>query len=229
MSIRRTVILSLGGSIIIPDSVNVVFLQQLVRLIRQFTSRGVRFVIVTGGGNVCREYQQAAKRVTPKIRPTELDWIGIASTKLNAELIRALFGSDAYHEVLQNPTKRVVTDKKVLVGAGWKPGFSSDKDAVMLAQAYEADTVINLSNISHVYTTDPKKHPDAEPILKMSWNEFLKMIGSKHVPGRHVPFDPEASKLAKQLGLRVVVCLGTDIPNLRKVLSGKKFQGTVIG
>lgn len=229
MSIRRTIILSLGGSIIIPDSVNVVFLKQFVSLILQMTRKGFRFVIVTGGGNVCRDYQKAAQRVSPKIISTDLDWIGIASTKLNAELVRALFGSHAYHEVLQNPTKRVVTDKKILVGAGWKPGFSSDKDAVMLAQAYEADTVINLSNIDYVYNADPKKVKTATPILRMTWNELLRMIGPKHVPGRHVPFDPEASKLAKQLGLRVVVCLGTDIPNLRKVLSGKKFQGTVIG
>lgn len=226
--VKKTFILSLGGSIIIPDKVNVAFLKKLVALILQLTKKGFRFVVVTGGGNVCREYQKAAKRVSPEIRSEDLDWIGISSTKMNAELMRAIFGSNAYHEVLHNPTKRVVTDKKILVGAGWKPGFSSDKDAVMLAQAYEADTVINLSNISHVYTADPRKVKTAEPIYQMSWDDLLEMIGPKHVPGRHIPFDPEASKLAKQLGVRVVVCLGTDIPNLRKVLTGKKFQGTVI-
>ncbi len=228
MSIRRTIIISLGGSIIIPAKVDTAFLKKFRTVITEFAKKGFRFILVAGGGSVCREYQKAAKQIVPAMSADDLDWIGIASTKMNAELVRTLFGKLAYYEVLHNPTKRVVTDKKILVGAGWKPGSSSDKDAIMLAQAYGADLVINLSNIRYVYTADPRKDKDAKPIARISWNDFLKLAGSKHVPGRHIPFDPEASKLAKQLGVKVVVCLGTDLVNVRKILSGAKFQGTLI-
>ena len=226
--VKKTIILSLGGSIIIPDEIDVAYLKKLRRLLVGFARSGFRFIVVTGGGNVCRKYQKAARRITPAITADDLDWVGIASTKLNAEFIRTLLGSHAYHEVLSNPTKRVVTDKRILVGAGWKPGFSSDKDAVMLAHTYGAETVVNLSNIPFVYSADPRKVKSARPIKQMSWNQLLDLTGRTWKPGAHVPFDPEASKLAQQLGIRVIVCLGTDIANLKKILTGKKFQGTVI-
>ncbi|MFH1235767.1 MAG: UMP kinase [Parcubacteria group bacterium] len=227
MSIRKTVILSLGGSIIIPKKISVAYLKKFRLLILDLCKHGYRFVIVAGGGNVCRDYQKAAKGIA-SITADDLDWIGIAATKLNAELIRSLFGSSAYHEVLANPTKRIVSEKKILVGAGWKPGSSSDKDAVMLAHAYGAEMVVNMSNIEYVYTADPRKVKTARSIPRMTWDELLKLTGTKHTPGYHVPFDPEASKLAKQLGLTIVVCKGADLRNLRQVITGGPFTGTVI-
>ncbi|MFC1687417.1 UMP kinase [Patescibacteria group bacterium] len=228
MSNRKTIVLSLGGSIIIPERINVSYVRRFKAKILDLTKKGYRFVIVTGGGDVCREYQKASRRVHPNIIPADLDWLGIAATKLNAEFIRTVFGTHAYHEVIQNPTKRAVTDKKIIVGAGWKPGYSSDKDSVMLAQTYGAKTLVNLSNIKYVYTADPKKVKSAKPIKDMSWDDLLNLTGRKWKPGAHVPFDPEASKLAKQLGLRVVVCLGTDLTNFQAIIEGRKFIGTLI-
>lgn len=228
MSNCKTIILSLGGSIIIPDRINISYVKKFRAKILELTTKGFRFIIVTGGGNVCREYNKASIRVVPDVTSDNLDWLGIAATKLNAEFIRVIFGTHAYHGVIQNPTKRAVTDKKIIIGAGWKPGYSSDKDGVMLAQTYGAKTLINLSNIKYVYTADPKKVKGAKPIKDMSWDDLLNLTGRKWKPGAHVPFDPEASKLAKQLGLRVVVCLGTDLTNFQAIIEGRKFIGTLI-
>ena len=224
----KTIILSLGGSIINPGRVDTRFLKAFRTLILSQSKKGYRFVIVTGGGSVCREYQKAALSVDPRVGDVDLDLVGISATKMNAELIRALFGKHAHYEVLQNPAKRVITNKKILIGAGWKPGSSSDKDAVILAQTFDADLVINMSNISFVYSADPKKVKHVTPIARMSWNELLKITGRRWSPGAHQPFDPEASKLAQQLGIKAVICLGTDLRNLRAVITGGSFIGTVI-
>lgn len=227
MRISKTIILSLGGSIIVPSRINVSYLKKFRSLIIKYTKHGYRFVIVTGGGDTARHYQQGARAITG-VTTDDLDWVGIAATKINAELIRSIFGSYAYSEVIANPTKAVKTSKKILVGSGWKPGFSSDKDAVLLAKAFGAKTVINMSNIKYVYSADPKKIKSAKPIKNMSWDELLRLTGRKWKPGAHVPFDPEASKLAQKSKIQVVVCLGNNLKNLEAIITGKRFVGTII-
>jgi len=224
---NKTIILSLGGSLIVPNDIDINFLKKFRALMLQEIKKGIRFIIVTGGGNTCRKYQGAAKQIA-KVTTKDLDWLGIATTKTNAEFIRTIFGSHAYEKILANPNKKVKTNKKILIGSGWVPGFSSDKDAVILAKTYGANTVINLSNISYVYTADPKKVKTAKPIKNMSWDELLDLIGRQWTPGAHVPFDPEASKFAQQNKMTVIITKGTDISNFAKILNNQTAKCTII-
>ncbi len=185
--------------------------------------------MICGGGNTCRNYQKAARIINPKVKARDLDWIGIATTKLNAELVSAIFGDAAYESILVVPNKKVATNRKITVGAGYKPGSSSDKDAVLAAKAFGAKTVINLSNITYVYDKNPLKHKDAKPQKQMSWKKFFPLVGTKWVPGAHVPFDPVASRLAAKWQMKLVVMKGSDLANLNKFLLGKAFKGTIIG
>jgi len=220
--------MSLGGSLIAPDGLDLNFLVKFRKLILNFVKKNNRVVLITGGGNTCRLHQQVAKKANQKVKPRDLDWIGIATTRLNAELVSAVFGDVAYESILGDPSKPVKTQKKIIVGAGYLPGSSSDKDAVLVAKNFKADTVINLSNITYVYDKDPKKFADAKPMEKMTWPQFLKLVGSKWVPGAHVPFDPIASRLAAKLKLKLVVMNGGDLANLSNLLNNKKFKGTII-
>jgi len=120
------------------------------------------------------------------------------------------------------------TDKNVVVGGGWKPGWSTDYVATMIAQEYEVEHVINLTNIDYVYDKDPARYPDAQKIKKTGWKDFRKLVGNKWKPGLNTPFDPIASKKAEQLDLEVVLMNGNKLANLRKYLNGENFQGTVI-
>lgn len=224
---KESIIISLGGSIIVPEKVNVAFLRKFRRLIIQNLKNYSKIIIVAGGGKVCRNYQQAAGKIA-KISEEDLDWVGIAATKLNAEMIRAIFGKLAYEKVAYNPHQKVITNKKIVVGSGYAPGSSSDLDAVVLAKNHGAKTVINLSNISYVYTKDPRKHKDAKLIRAMSWLEFKKIIGGKFTPGMNAPFDPVAGQLAQKLDVKIVVMKGTNLTNFANFLKGRKFRGTVI-
>lgn len=223
----KTIVLSLGGSLIVPKAIDVVFLKKFRALLLAEIKKGTRFIIVTGGGNSARQYQSAAKNVV-NTSASDLDWVGIAATKMNAELIRVIFGNYAHDEILTNPNKKVKTNKKILVGSGWVPGFSSDMDAVLLAKTYGAMTVINLSNVPYVYTADPHKVKNAKPIKEMTWEDFLDLTGRHWKPGAHVPFDPEASKFAQKNDMKVIIINGQDILNFKKVLAGNKAKGTII-
>lgn len=225
---KKTVIISLGGSLIVPDEINVPFLKKFRQLMVQFVKNGNRAIIVCGGGKVCRRYNQAAGKINSRVSPMDLDWMGIATTRLNAELVRSIFGSLAYDRVLPDPRKKVSTSKRILIGAGFVPGSSSDKDAIMLARTFKAKVVINLTNIDHVYTKNPKKFKDAKPIINTDWPAFRKIVGYTWNPGANVPFDPVAARLAQQLRLKVVIVNGRKLANLQQVLQEKTFSGTTI-
>ena len=224
----KTVVMSLGGSLIAPDGIDVAFLKQFRQVILDFTKRGNRAIIICGGGDTARNYQAAARKVNPRVTPRDLDWVGIGATKINAELLSAIFGEAAYESIMGNPNRKIKTSKRIIVGAGFLPGSSSDKDAVLAARAYGAQTVVNLSNITYVYNKDPRKFPDAQPQKELSWPAFRRIVGNKYVPGAHWPFDPVASRLAQQAGLELVVLKGNNLANLKKLLNGKPFIGTRI-
>ena len=221
------IVLSLGGSIIVPDEIDVSFIKKFRKLILGYIKKGNRVIIVAGGGHICRKYNKAANKIS-KNRDIDLDWIGIKATRLNAELIRTIFSKSAYEKVIENPTEKISTNKKIIIGSGWMPGCSSDKDAVLLAENLKVNTLINMSNIEYVYDKDPKKYKDAKPQESLTWNKLLEITGTEWKAGKNVPFDPEASKLAKKLGLKVVILDGTKLGNFKKFLEGKHFRGTTV-
>ena len=226
-------VLSVGGSIVAPEGPDVEFVKKFVSLIKQYLAehKEDKLIFVVGGGGPARIYQNAFRAVTetsPDSSTEAADWIGIMATRLNAELLKAAFGSFCQNPVVYNPTEDIEFKGQVLVASGWKPGFSTDNDAVLLAEKFSAGTVVNLSNIEKVYTDDPRKNPDATPIDEISWQDFRKMVGDDWVPGKNTPFDPVASKKAEELNLTVICASGKNIENIRNILNETDYIGTTI-
>ncbi|MFA6077008.1 MAG: UMP kinase [Candidatus Paceibacterota bacterium] len=224
---QETIVISLGGSLIIPDQVDVDFLKDFKSLILSHVEQGKKFIITTGGGKICRRYQDVAKELAiPSY--DDLDWIGIASLKLNAELVRVIFGEQAHDEVIFNLSNKLISTKPIIIGAAYEPGHSTDWDAVLAAKTFGAKKVINLSNTDYVYDSDPKINPDAKKIEKISWAEYRAIIPKEWNPGLNSPFDPTASKMAEEEGMQVMIMNGKPIDNLAKCLDGESFIGTLI-
>ncbi len=224
------VVVSLGGSLIVPDGVDTEFLRQLTALIHELVEDGYRFVLITGGGSTAREYQRAAAALC-KVPADDLDWLGIHSTRLNAHLLRTIFRDDAYQRIITNPRDDPLpkaAQHKIIVGAGWRPGFSTDYDAAVIAERIGAKRFVNLSNVSQVFTEDPKKNPEAKPHERLNWSELRAIIGDDWSPGLHVPFDPVAAKLCQEQGLEVAILSAEDMKNVRKALCGEEFKGTIV-
>jgi len=220
-------VLSLGGSLIVPDEVDYGFIKKFRELIVKKVEAGNKFIIVCGGGGLNKKYNEAGKKVR-KLSNDELDWIGIYATRYNAEFMRILFGDLAFDKIATNPHEKFETNKPIIIGAGYKPGWSSDYDAVYLAKTYGAKKVANLSNIDYAYDKDPKKYKNAVPIKNINWKDFRKIVGDKWEPRMNKPFDPIASREAEKLNLEVTILNGKKLKNLENYLDGKKFIGTVI-
>ena len=241
----NTKVLSVGGSIIAPGEPDVKFLTEFSAMISDYleSKKETRLILVAGGGAPARIYQNAYKNTTSNFSDNQkkllsfagenetnyaCDWIGIMATRLNAQLLKTVFGPLCQQDVVTDPTKVTDFTGRILVASGWKPGFSTDNDAVLLAEKFNADTVVNLSNIEKVYTDDPRKNPDAKPLDEISWADFRKMVGNEWVPGKNCPFDPIASKKAEELHLTVICAGGKNIPNIRSILDSKEYIGTTI-
>jgi uridylate kinase len=224
-------VISLGGSIIAPAGVDTAYLAGFKRLAEEHLIRDEKrkLIVVCGGGSLARDYQKAYRELMGSARDEDLDWIGIAATRVNGELLRRLFRQWCIEDLVTDPTAVSVFAGRIMIAAGWKPGFSTDNDAVILAQRFSGDTVVNLSNIAKVYTDDPKKNPAAKPLDAVGWKEFLKIVGEEWIPGKNTPFDPTAAHAAAKSRIKVVFADGRKLDNLKSILEGGTFEGTTIG
>ena len=223
---NKIIVISLGGSLIVPKAgIDVKFLKNFKKLIESAAKKGHRFILVCGGGTTARKYQNGLRGV---LNPTQeqLDWVGIEATKLNANLVRLIFGKLAHSKIITDPTKKVNFKEKVLIGAGWKPGWSTDYDAVLLAKIYGAKKVINLTNVDYLYDKDPSKYKNAKKIKEIDWAGFRKIVGNKWVSGANTPFDPIASREAQKLKLELILANGKKLKNLENIIQGEKFIGS---
>ncbi|MCX6720811.1 MAG: UMP kinase [Candidatus Staskawiczbacteria bacterium] len=229
---KETIIISLGGSLVAPGEIDLGFLKSFKQILQKRFGQN-KFFIIVGGGKVARMYQKAILEFGAK--SSDRDWIGINVTRLNAEVVRQLFGDRSYSKIITDPTKKVKTSKDVVVGAGWKPGWSTDYDAVLIAKNHGAKTIINLTNIDYVYDLPagrqvkiPSNFENATPLKEVSWDHFQKIVGDKWSPGANKPFDPIATKLAAKLKLKVIMLNGKKLEYLEDFLNNKPFIGTTI-
>jgi uridylate kinase len=224
---EETIVISLGGSLVVPEEIDVEFLHDFRGLILEQAAQGKKFVITVGGGKICRKYQAVAAKLANPARE-DLDWIGIASIKLNAELLRVVFGEHVHYEVIANPSKNFDFTKPIVIVSAYRPVATSDVDAILAANTVRAKKIVNLSNIDYVYDSDPRTNPNAQKIDNISWNNYRALIPSELSPGLNTPFDPIASKMAEEMGISVIIMNGKPLSNLKNYLNGKSFRGTTI-
>jgi uridylate kinase len=227
----ETIIISLGGSLIVPEEIDAEFLKEFKKLILSYVAKGKRFVIDTGGGRTCRKYQNVAKEIVDASKE-DLDWIGLTVNNVNAQLVRVIFGQDAckkvFYDLREEELREKILEYPIVIGGALEPGHSSDFDAVLAAKNIGAKKIINLSNTDYVYDADPKINPDAKKIEQISWKEYRALVPKEWNPGLNTPFDPIASKMAEEEGISVMIMNGKPIDNLAKCLGGEKFMGTTI-
>ena len=222
-------VIDLSGSLIEPNSKADNYLHDLRTTVLAALDDldGDKAIIVTGGGELARKYQSSYCDLVKNPGADAQDWIGIAATRLHGELLRHLFAPDCIAPLIIDPTAVDDFPGRVMIAAGWKPGFSTDYDAVLLAERFKSNTVIKLSNVMTIYSGDPKLDPDARPLSRLTWGQLGQMNKSKWQPGTHLPFDPVATKAADQQGLTVIFT-GSDTANLRATMDGRPYIGTTI-
>ncbi len=222
----KTIVMALGGSIVYPSEINSRFIRDFKRFVERFVKKGYKFVIVVGGGSICRVYQKAAAEVAP-LTDEDKDWLGIHVTRLNAHLIRTIFRDIANPVVIDTRGKIKKLNHAVTVGSGWHPGSSTDHVATALASDFKIPEVVIIGKPDHVYDKDPNKFKGAKPLPQLSWKAYRKLIPSEWTPGFHSPVDPLAARFGQKEGIDAIIVNG-DLKNLQALLEGKEFRGTVI-
>jgi len=223
------IVISLGGSIIIPGEVNYTYLKKFVSLIKKY-SKNNKIVIVTGGGITARKYINSLRK--DNLNEDIYSLIGIATTKLNARLVNGFFNKivvglpDSLNEVKKSLEK----DNVVVIGSlGFQPDMTSDGDAAEVAEYIKADLFLNLTNVTGLYDKDPKKFKDAKLVKNIKFDEFYKIakkIGFK--AGQHFVLDYKGAEIIKKAKIKTIILNGLNLKNLENIFKGKEPIGTVI-
>lgn len=225
---RDTILLKLGGSLIVPGhDINSKYVTSFCLFVRRQVRKNKRIFIQVGGGQLSRRYITAGAQISGgTLTPQQLDWLGLHATRLNAFLLRTILDDIVHPTVITDYTYIQKPDAPVVIASGWKPGHSTDYNAIVLAQDYGIGTVFKLSNTDYIYDSDPKKNPKAKPQQVLTWKQYEVLFGGNWKPGSHTPFDPRASQMASDLGIALNYVNGQDITNLERAVDGKKFIGT---
>ena len=223
-------VLSLGGSLIIPNDIDVSFLEKFKKTILRNTKR-YKFVIVCGGGSVARKYISGLENESLSKKKFHQGLLGIASTRLNARFMTYFFGNDANkgipHDMKEIKNMLKIYDVVFCGALRYAENETSDATSAKLSNFFGTD-FINLTNVTGLYTKNPLKHKDAKFIPATDWSTFHKMANKeKFHPGQHFVIDQTASKIIMEKKIKTYI-LGQDLTQLENVLNGKKFKGTLI-
>ena len=219
-------VISLGGSRIIPEEVDYEFIKHFKKLIESHPSH--KFIIVTGGGETARKYIKALKKLGKKTKSQSLT--GIKITRFHALFLAKLFGRKANENIPENMKKvKNLLNKNQVVFCGalrYQEKSTSDTNAANLA-AYLKTTFINLTNVSGLYTSNPKTNKNAKLIKKITWKNFYKKAKKiKFKAGQHFVLDQEAAKIIMKK--KVPTYITGDLNSINKILHKKGFKGTLI-
>ncbi len=224
------IVISLGGSVLTKELTAEHF-KKYIAVVKKLAKKH-KLVVVVGGGKVCRDYQKIGKELGGGTK--ERDFIGIMATHLNASTFASGLDDKGYlvtWKPLKNTIKEIKQNfgRKIIVCGGYDVGTSSDYDAAYFAKLVGADLLINASNVSGVYSEDPKVNPIAKKFDRLTHNEFLKIIQRNvQVPGEYRLFDLKAAKLIKKFKIKTIIIDGSNPEEIIKAVEGQ-HNGTVIG
>jgi len=217
-------VLSLGGSVVASPEINLGFIRGFASLVKRLRREGHRLAVVVGGGKVAREYIDAARNLGAS--ESFCDELGILATRMNARLIIAALGSEAYQRVPES-VEEVEGWEKVVVMGGTVPGHTTDAVAAMLAARLKAELLVNATNVDGIYSADPKKNPDAKKYERIAVEELLKLVGSEHRAGISTVLDAKAVRIIKEHRIRTLVVKG-ELARIEAALLGGEHLGTEV-
>lgn len=224
---KETIVISLGGSLIVPEKIDPKWLEDFKKVITE--NKKYKFVIVCGGGFVAREYISILSFKHKSQKQQSL--AGIMVTRMNARIMMQFFGEVANKNLpmsMEEVKESLEKNNIVFCGAlRYAPNQTSDSTAAKLA-LFLKTSFINLTNIDGLYTDNPLKNKKAKFIPSISWKDFDKMANNlKYKPGQHFVLDQKAARIIRKNNIKTYI-LGKNLKNLKNLLRNKKFIGTTI-
>jgi uridylate kinase len=221
----KTVVVSIGGSVVLSDEADVVFLKKLAALFKKISKEYKLFIIV-GGGKVARQYIQRGRELG--FDEDTLDLIGIDVTRVNARIITNLLGV-SNKEIPHTTDEAIQLNFPMVVMGGTDPKHSTDTVGAELAEKTHAVSFVNATNVDGIYDKDPNKHKDAKQFKELHIDDLIKQYGTTWgIAGKNIFMDNPALEIIKRAKITTYVVNGKRLDQLEKALIGQPFNGTTI-
>lgn len=221
----ESIVISIGGSVILSDDVNLTFYKELKTLLNKL-SKKLKIYLVVGGGKTARSYIKLGRVLN--IKENFLDELGIDVTRLNAKLLLKFLGLLNFKIPNTTIEAKEFKDPIVVMG-GTTPGHSTDMVGAELAEITNSSKFIIATNVDGVYNKDPNKYANAKLIKEISIDELIDSFGTNwETAGKNIVIDGPALKIIKKAKIQTYVLNGKRLDQLEKAIDNKEFLGTVI-
>ena len=221
------IVVRIGGSVV-ASPVNTELMSKYAELLRTLKEQGHEVAVVVGGGSLAREFIAIAKKLG--LGEQAQDEIAISVSRLFAQLFLEKLGEMSGRKVALtlNDAAKILSEGKIVLMGGLKPGITTDAVAALVAERVKADLLVKGTDQDGVYNKDPRKHADAVKLDHLSFDDLSNVFSEdKHKAGMHQIVDPEAVKVLKRRHMKLIVVNGFKPENISAAVKGEKV-GTAI-
>jgi len=221
----KTVVVSIGGSVILSDEADVIFLKKLATLFKKISNEYKLYIIV-GGGNIARRYIQLGRELD--FDEDTLDLIGIDITRVNARIITNILGI-SNKEIPHITNEAMKLNFQIVVMGGTDPKHSTDLVGAQLAEKTHAVRFVNATNVDGIYDKDPNKYHDAKQLKEVTIDSLIARYGTTWgTAGKNIFMDEPALEIIKRAKITTYIVNGKRLDQLENALLGQSFDGTKI-
>ena len=226
MLARRYMVIKISGSLIYPPSPD--YLRGLRSAVFRLHEEGVGLGIVVGGGAAARSFITALRPLG--VPESLLDVIGIEAANLNALAVALALGPLSPPEVASDirDAVRMAREGLIPVMGGLQPGQSTNSVAAVLAEALQADLLVNLLNgVDGVYTGRPGE-PGSKKLDTLSYDLLESIVAEKsQLAGSYELFDHVALGVVRRSRLKLVFADGRDPDVIIRISKGERVGSWV--
>ena len=208
--------------------INTVLMSKYADLLKTLKLQEHEIVVVVGGGSLAREFISVAKNLG--LDEQGQDEIAISVSRLFAQLFLKKLGDLGWKKVALTLDETVegLSEGKIVVMGGLKPGITTDAVAALVAERVKADFLVKSTDQDGVYDKDPRKHADAIKLDRLSFDDLSKVFEhNAHKAGMHQIIDPEAIKVLKRSRLKIIIVNGFKPENVLAAVKGERVGTTV--
>jgi uridylate kinase len=221
------IVVRIGGSVV-ANPINTELMSKYADIIKAVKQQGHEVAVVLGGGALAREFIGIAKNLGLDMNAQ--DEIAISCSRLFAQLFLKKLGDATCNKVAitLDDAAQCLSEGKVVVMGGLKPGITTYTVAALVAERINAELLVKGTDQNGVYDKDPRKHPNAVKLDRLSIEDLAKVFEhNEHKAGIHQIIDPEAIKVLMRKRLKIIVVNGFVPENMLAAINGENV-GTVI-
>jgi glutamate 5-kinase len=251
--VAETIVIKVGSNIIAgPEGIETKRVSAIVRQLSELHNQGHRVALVTSGaiaagmvklGLKKRPQEIELKQAVAAVGQSTLMWIYEKKfSRYGKKVAQVLLTRDAFYDrvryinarntlmsLLQMKVIPIINENDTVAIEEIKFG-DNDQLAALVAGLLEADRLVILSDVDGLYTSDPKKDPEATLIDEVIGSDdrietIAKPTTGEYGTGRMFS-KVLAAKKAVQFGIKVHIISGHKPSLIKKVIEGHK-AGTV--